>query len=120
VAATSANAARIFNIHPRKGTIAPGSDADLVVWDPSATRTLGSGSHHSRNDFSIFEGMRVAGAAAITMSRGRVLWRDGALDACEGHGRCVERPCFTDYARSQTRRNTHFAPTAVEREEFVP
>lgn len=120
VAATSANAARIFNLHPRKGTIAPGSDADLVVWDPSAERTLGTASHHSRNDFSIFEGMQVVGAAAITMSRGRVLWRDGSLDACEGHGRYVERPCFTDYARSQAVRNTHFAPTPVAREEFVP
>jgi len=120
VAATSANAARIFNVHPRKGTVAPGSDADLVVWDPAAHRTLGTATHHSRNDFSIFEGMQVTGAAAVTMSRGTVLWKDGRLQAREGHGRYVERPCFTDYARSQAVRNTHFAPVAVERQEFVP
>jgi dihydropyrimidinase len=120
VAATSANAARIFNIHPRKGTVAPGSDADIVVWDPAASRTLGTATHHSRNDFSIFEGMQVTGAAAVTMSRGTVLWKDGRLQAREGHGRYVERPCFTDYARSQAVRNTHFAPVAVERQEFVP
>jgi dihydropyrimidinase len=120
VAATSANAARIFNVHPRKGTVAPGSDADLVVWDPAAHRTLGTATHHSRNDFSIFEGMQVTGAAAVTMSRGTVLWKDGRLQPREGHGRYVERPCFTDYARSQAVRNTHFAPVAVERQEFVP
>jgi dihydropyrimidinase len=120
VAATSANAARIFNIHPRKGTVAPGSDADIVVWDPSLQRTLGTATHHSRNDFSIFEGMQVTGGAAVTMSRGTVLWKDGRLQAREGHGRYVERPCFTDYARSQAVRNTHLAPVAVERQEFVP
>ncbi|MBM4098495.1 MAG: dihydropyrimidinase [Planctomycetes bacterium] len=120
VAATSANAARIFNVHPRKGTIAPGSDADIVVWDPAAHRTLGTATHHSRNDFSIFEGMQVTGAAAVTMSRGTVLWKDGRLQPREGHGRYVERPCFTDYARSQTVRNAFFAPAPVERQEFVP
>ena len=120
VAATSANAARIFNIHPRKGTIAVGSDADIVVWDPKATRTLGVKHHHSRNDFNIFEGMQVTGAAAVTLSRGTILWQDGKLQPREGRGQYIERPCFTDYARSQTVRNKHFAPTAVERQEFVP
>jgi dihydropyrimidinase len=120
VAATSANAARIFNIHPRKGTIAIGSDADIVVWDPKATRTLGVATHHSRNDFNIFEGMQVTGAAAVTLSRGTALWQNGALSPTEGRGRYIDRPCFTDYARSQATRNTHFAPTPVQRQEFVP
>jgi dihydropyrimidinase len=120
VAATSANAARIFHMHPRKGTIAVGSDADIVVWDPNATRTLGVATHHSRNDFNIFEGMQVTGAAAVTLSRGTVLWQNGELSPVEGRGRYIERPCFTDYARSQVTRNTHFAPTPVERQEFVP
>lgn len=120
VAATSTNAARIFNIHPRKGTIAPGADADLVVWDPGATRRLGVATHRSRNDFSIFEGMEVTGAAAVTLSRGCVVWKDGRLHAREGHGRYIPRPCFGAAARSQALRNSHFAPTAVERQEFVP
>ena len=120
VAATSANAARIFNIHPRKGAIAVGSDADIVVWDPKATRTLGVATHHSRNDFNVFEGMQVTGAAAVTLSRGTVLWQNGTLSPVEGRGRYIERPCFTDYARSQATRNTHFAPTPVQRQEFVP
>ncbi|MFZ4722180.1 MAG: dihydropyrimidinase [Phycisphaerales bacterium] len=120
VAATSANAARIFNLHPRKGTIAVGSDADIVVWDPKATRTLGVKHHHSRNDFNIFEGMQVTGAAAVTLSRGTVLWNNGQLQPREGRGQYIARPCFTDYAQSQATRNKHFAPTAVERQEFVP
>jgi len=120
VAATSTNAARIFNVHPRKGTIAPGSDADIVVWDPKATRTLGVATHHSRNDFSIFEGMQVTGAAAVTMSRGTILWNNGQLQPREGHGQYVMRPCFSDFARSQATHNAHFAPTAIERQEFVP
>jgi dihydropyrimidinase len=120
VAATSANAARIFNVHPRKGTIAVGSDADIVVWDPKATRTLGVKHHHSRNDFNIFEGMQVTGAAAVTLSRGTVLWNNGQLQPREGRGQYIARPCFTDYAQSQATRNKHFAPTAVERQEFVP
>lgn len=120
VAATSTNAARIFNVHPKKGTIAVGSDADIVVWDPDATRTLSARSHHSRNDFSIFEGMRVTGAAAITLSRGTVLWENGRLTPLEGHGCYVHRPCFGDTTRSQAIRNTFTMPTAVERQEFVP
>ena len=120
VAATSTNAARIFNVHPRKGTIAPGSDADIVVWDPKATRTLGVATHHSRNDFSIFEGMQVAGGAAVTLSRGRILWKDGKLTPHEGWGRYVDRPCFSPAARSQAIRNIATAPTPVERQEYVP
>ncbi len=64
--------------------------------------------------------MQVTGGAAVTMSRGTVLCTDGRLQARVGHGRYVERPCFTDYARSQAVRNTHLAPVAVERQEFVP
>ena len=120
VAATSTNAARIFNIYPKKGAIAVGSDADIVVWDPNATRTLSAKTHHSRNDFNIFEGMEVTGGAAVTMSRGTVLWQGGNLTPRQGHGRYINRPCFGDATRSQAIRNTFTAPTAVERQEFVP
>ena len=120
VGATSANAARIFNIHPRKGAVAVGADADIVVWDPEATRTLSARTHHSRNDFSIFEGMQVTGGAAVTLSRGRILWKDGKLTPHEGWGRYVDRPCFSPAARSQAIRNIATAPTPVERQEYVP
>jgi dihydropyrimidinase len=94
VALTSANAAKIFNIYPRKGSLQPGADADIVVWDPDATRTISASTHHQNVDFNIFEGMEVSGVAATTISRGRVLWDGSHLNVEEGTGRYVDRPTF--------------------------
>ncbi len=116
VAATSANAAKIFNIYPRKGTIAPGSDADLVVWDPAKTRVLSAKTHHQRIDFNIYEGMETIGNPAVTLSRGRVVWRDDQLQTVEGWGRHVDRPCWAPFWTAQNLRNARTAPTAVVRE----
>ncbi len=99
VQATSTAAARIFHIYPRKGIVAVGSDADLVVWDPRATRTLSAETHHQKVDFSVYEGMEVVGAPVVTVSAGRVVWRDGDLRAERGAGRYVDRPCWAPYAR---------------------
>ncbi len=116
VAVTSTNAAQIFNIYPRKGSIAVGADADIVVWDPAATKTISAKTHHQNIDFNIFEGMQVQGCASHTLSQGKVVWADGELDVERGAGRYVEKPPFASYYDAVQRRNALKTPTPVERE----
>jgi dihydropyrimidinase len=120
VAVTSANTAKIFNIYPKKGAIVPGADADLVVWDPNKTRTISAKTHHQRIDFNIYEGMETIGNAAITLSRGRVLWKNDQLSTEPGTGRYVDRPCFAPYWDAQKLRNQLAEPTGVVRERPAP
>ncbi len=115
VAATSANAAKIFNMYPKKGCIAPGADADVVLWDPSGTRTISKDTHHQRIDFNIYEGMELEGVPAMTWMRGKLTWNRGELMAEKGHGKYVDRPCFAPYWESVKRRNDLAEPTAVVR-----
>lgn len=95
VAVTSTNAAKIFNLYPRKGVIRTGSDADLVIWDPEATRTISKETHHQNVDFNIFEGMQVQGVNKVTISQGEVVFRDGEIMAERGRGRYLKRPLFS-------------------------
>ncbi len=97
VAVTSTNAAKIFNIHPRKGSISVGADADIVVWDPEASKTISAKTHHQNVDVNIFEGMTVKGTASHTISAGKVVWKDGQLQVVRGAGRYVNRPPFASY-----------------------
>jgi dihydropyrimidinase len=115
VALTSANAARIFNLYPRKGCIAPGADADLVVWDPQATRTLSAATQHSANDFNLYEGRSVRGAASHTISGGRLAWTNGELRAERGAGRYLRRPAYGPAFDALARRAALSAPRAVKR-----
>ena len=115
VAVTSTNAAKIFNIYPRKGAIAVGSDADIVIWDPNGKRTISAETHHQQIDFNIYEGRTVQGVAAVTLSRGRVVYRDGKVTAERGSGKYIDRPCFgSNWEVMQLERKLN-APTAVER-----
>jgi dihydropyrimidinase len=95
VAITSTNTAKIFNIFPRKGAVAVGSDADLVVWDPDASRVISAKTHHQNVDFNVYEGMEVTGLARSTIANGKLVWHEGTLRAVRGAGRYVERPCFS-------------------------
>ncbi len=74
VAVTSTNIAQILNIYPRKGAILPGSDADIVIWDPKATKTITAATQKSAIDYNVFEGFTVTGLPRYTFSRGTVVW----------------------------------------------
>ncbi len=117
VGVTSTNAARIFNMHPKKGAIAVGADADIVVWDPQKSRTISAKTHHQNIDFNIYEGMTVVGNAAVTLSRGRVLWENDKLQTEKGWGKYVNRAPFGEYWGAQKIRNELATPTAVKREK---
>ncbi|MBI4575605.1 MAG: dihydropyrimidinase [Planctomycetes bacterium] len=91
---TSTNVARIFGLHPRKGTIAVGSDADLVLYDPRWEGTYSARRQASRCDTNVYEGWRQQGRVVHTIQRGRFLVRDGRFVGEEGGGRFIERPRF--------------------------
>jgi len=116
VALTSTNAAKIFNLYPRKGAVRVGADADLVVWDPKGTRTISAKTHHQNIDFNIFEGKTVTGIPRHTVSQGKWVWRDGELHAERGAGRYLERPAYPGVYDVLQRRAEVNAPTAVERD----
>lgn len=97
VAITSTNAAKIFNLYPRKGYIAVGSDADLVIWDPEATRTISARTHHQACDFNIFEGLTCHGVPEVVVVRGRVCVENGSIRVAEGQGRFLETPTYPPY-----------------------
>ena len=112
---TSTNAAQIFNLYPRKGAVQVGSDADLVLWDPQASRTISVKTHHQNVDFNIYEGMQVTGLAQHTISQGKLVWTGGDLRTVRGVGRYIERPCFAPPMQAITEQNRRNAPTPVRR-----
>ena len=86
-----ATPARMFGLYPRKGTIAPGADADIVIYDPAATQTLSVATHHMNVDYSAYEGMEITGKVVTTVSRGRVVVADGEFRGSPGHGSFLPR-----------------------------
>ena len=112
---TSTNAAQIFNIYPRKGSISVGADADIVVWDPEKTKTISAKTHHQNIDFNIFEGMEVKGCASHTISAAKVVYANGELKVERGAGRYVDRPPYSSFYQGLDVQAEKNKPKAVKR-----
>jgi dihydropyrimidinase len=91
VEVASTTPARMFGLYPRKGVIAAGSDADIVIYDPRARQTLSVATHHMNVDYSAYEGLEITGRVVTTLSRGRVVIDDGQYLGSTGHGTFLAR-----------------------------
>jgi dihydropyrimidinase len=85
------NPAKILNLFPKKGAIAPGADADLCVIDPKLTKTLPTSPAYSASDFEVYEGFEITGWPRFTIARGEVAYAEGQIQREPGQGRVVLR-----------------------------
>ena len=91
VEVTSTNPAKMFGLYPKKGSIAPGSDADIVIYDPLVGQTISASTHHMAVDYSCYEGKTITGRVEAVLSRGRQVITAGSYTGDAGHGRFVPR-----------------------------
>jgi dihydropyrimidinase len=94
--------AKLFGLYPRKGTIAVGSDADIVVFDPEKKVTISASTHHSKSDYNLYEGTEVTGSPEVVLLRGNVLVEDDQLVASPGVGQFVARAKFGEELKPET------------------
>jgi dihydropyrimidinase len=87
--------AKMFGLHPKKGTLSPGADADVVVFDPKKKRVLSASTHHMRVDYSCYEGREVTGSPEVVLQRGRVLVEHGEFRGKPGDGKFLARSAFS-------------------------
>jgi dihydropyrimidinase len=116
VEVAASNPAKLFGCYPQKGTIAPGSDADIVVWDADQVVRWSADTIHSAIDYTCYEGMSTRGRAEHVFSRGTHVIADGELtaDATPGRGRFVKRRPFEFERPGQ-----YFGPTTVRQEALA-
>jgi dihydropyrimidinase len=93
----SAAPARMFGLAGRKGVVAAGADADLVVYDPGKRHTISAQTHHMDVDYSCYEGRAVTGASDVVLSRGKVIVESGQYLGKPGDGRFLKRSVARDY-----------------------
>ena len=119
VALTSANAAKIFNMYPRKGRIEVGAEADVVVWNPNAAKKITKDEHQSKVDFNVFEGKTVHGVAEHVICQGKVMIDEGHIRVMQGFGRFEPLAPFCPhvYSAVKAREEADAAPRGIERSE---
>ncbi|WP_048648089.1 dihydropyrimidinase [Nitratireductor soli] len=115
VAVTSTNIAKILNMYPQKGAIVEGADADIVVWDPKAAKTISAKSQQSAIDYNVFEGIAVTGLPKTVLSRGEIVVEDGAVKPKPGHGQFVARQPHMAVNKALSQWKEITAPRKVER-----
>ena len=120
VAVTATNIARILNMYPRKGAVMVGSDADIVVWDPAATKKISAAKQISRIDYNVFEGFECKGAPKTVISRGRIAWEQGDMRAKAGDGDFVARKPFAPVNQANAIWKGVTQPKGVTRMEVTP
>jgi dihydropyrimidinase len=91
VALTSTNPAKIYGLYPQKGSLMPGADADVVLWDPGQESVIRHADLHDDCDYTPFEGQPIRGRPVMTFSRGECLWNRGRVAGSPGRGRAIER-----------------------------
>jgi dihydropyrimidinase len=117
VAVTSTNIAKILNIYPRKGAIAEGADADIVVWDPKSSKTISAATQKSIIDYNVFEGKQVTALPRYTLSRGDLVYSAGANVAPHpGRGKFIPRPAFPPVSKALSTWKALTAPRMVTRD----
>lgn len=114
VAITSTNAAKLFNLYPRKGRIQVGSDADLVIWGRNV-KTITAESHVSKCDFNIFEGTRIESGPLVVVAAGRVVLDQTGLHVVQGGGRYLARQPFPITAYGPLKIKNRLVPIGVDR-----
>ncbi|KAM9786566.1 dihydropyrimidinase-related protein 5a [Syngnathus typhle] len=120
VAVTSSNAAKIYNLYPRKGRIIPGADADVVVWDPEGSKIISVETQMQGGDMNLYEGLRCHGVPLVTISRGRLVYENGMFTCAEGSGKFCPLRTFPDYLyKKMVQREKCQAAKRVEREPYT-
>ncbi len=115
VAVTSSNIAKILNIYPKKGSISVGADADIVIWDPKATKTISAKTQFSSIDYNVFEGFELCGLPRTTISRGEVVWNKGDISARAGRGKFIARTPFSAESKALSAQKASTAPIKILR-----
>jgi len=88
---TSTASAKMFGMFPKKGTIAVGSDADIVIFDHNKERTISAKTHHMNCDYSLFEGWKIKGEPVTVLSRGKTIVENGQYSGKKGDGKFLKR-----------------------------
>jgi dihydropyrimidinase len=100
------NPAKLFGLYPQKGVIAPGADADVVVWDPEATHTISAATSHQNTDYNLYEGMKVTGLPVVVLSRGNVVVDHGEWKGAAGAGKFLHRNRFGQTSQPNAEHST--------------